>query len=93
MKRLILKFGGTSVGNIDKIQKVANLIKKKHDESNEIIIVVSAISGFTDELIKKSQLISKNFDLARLCSFVLVLNSFPTSPQSNSSYSANACFE
>jgi len=64
MKRLILKFGGTSVGNIDKIQKVANLIKKKHDEGNEIIVVVSAISGFTDELIKKSQLISKNFDLA-----------------------------
>ena len=64
MKRLILKFGGTSVGNIDKIQKVANLIKKKHDEGNEIIVVVSAISGFTDELIKKSQLISKNFNLA-----------------------------
>ena len=64
MKRLILKFGGTSVGNIDKIQKVANIIKKKHDEGNEIIVVVSAISGFTDELIKKSQLISKNFDLA-----------------------------
>ena len=64
MKRLILKFGGTSVGNIDKIQKVANLIKKKHNEGNEIIVVVSAISGFTDELIKKSQLISKNFDLA-----------------------------
>ena len=64
MTRLVLKFGGTSVGNIEKIQKVANLIKKKHDQNIELIVVVSAMSGFTNELIKKSQLISKNFDPA-----------------------------
>ena len=64
MKRLILKFGGSSVGNIDKIKKVAAIIKKRHKENNEIIVVVSAMSGFTNELIKKSQSISKNFDSA-----------------------------
>tara|TARA_B100000029_G_scaffold347273_1_gene339624 strand:- start:1595 stop:2809 length:1215 start_codon:yes stop_codon:yes gene_type:complete len=62
MKRLILKFGGTSVGTIEKIKKVANIIKKRFDEGNEIIVVVSAMSGVTDELKTKSNLISKNFD-------------------------------
>ena len=62
MKRLTLKFGGTSVGSIEKIQKVANLIKKRHQEGNEIIVVVSAMSGVTNDLTNKSNLISKNFD-------------------------------
>ena len=61
MKKLTLKFGGTSVGNIEKIKKVANIIKKRHDEGNAIIVVVSAMSGVTNELIKKASLISKNF--------------------------------
>jgi len=62
MKRLILKFGGTSVGTIEKIKKVANIIKKRLSEGNQIIVVVSAMSGVTDELKAKSDLISKNFD-------------------------------
>jgi len=62
MKRLILKFGGTSVGTIEKIKKVANIIKNRFSEGNEIIVVVSAMSGVTDELKAKSNLISKNFD-------------------------------
>jgi len=64
MKRLALKFGGTSVGTLDKIKAVANIIKKRHEEGNEIIVIVSAMSGVTNELIKKSNLISKNFDPA-----------------------------
>ena len=66
MKRLILKFGGTSVGTIEKIKKVANIVKKKSSEGNEIIVVVSAMSGVTDELKAKSDLISKNFDTKEL---------------------------
>lgn len=62
MKRLILKFGGTSVGTIEKIKKVANIVKKRLSEGNQIIVVVSAMSGVTDELKAKSDLISKNFD-------------------------------
>ena len=62
MKRLALKFGGTSVGTIDKIKKVANIIKKRHSEGNQIIVIVSAMSGDTNELEKKSNAISKNFD-------------------------------
>jgi len=62
MKKIVLKFGGTSVGTIEKIKKVANIIKKKFNEGNEIIVVVSAMAGVTDELKIKSDLISKNFD-------------------------------
>jgi len=66
MKRLVLKFGGTSVGNIEKIKKVAHIVKKRHEEGNEIIVVVSAMSGVTNELAKKASLISNNFDSKEL---------------------------
>jgi len=66
MKRLVLKFGGTSVGTIEKIKKVANIIKKRFSEDNEIIVVVSAMAGVTDELKAKSDIISKNFDEGEL---------------------------
>ena len=62
MKRLCFKYGGSSLGNVEKIRKVANIIKKRFSEGNEIIVVVSAMSGVTDELKAKSDLISKNFD-------------------------------
>ena len=48
MKRLALKFGGTSVGTIEKIQKVAQLLKKRHKESNEIIVIISAMCHFAE---------------------------------------------
>ncbi len=66
MKRLVLKFGGTSVGTIEKIKKVANIIKKRLSEGNQIIVVVSAMSGVTDELKAQSDLISENFDAKEL---------------------------
>ena len=62
MKRLVMKFGGTSVGTIEKIKKVADIIKKRFSENNQIIVVVSAMSGVTNELKSKSDSISKNFD-------------------------------
>ena len=66
MKKLTLKFGGTSVGSIEKIKKVANIVKKRKNEGNSIIVVVSAMSGTTNELKKKSNLISNNFDSSEL---------------------------
>tara|TARA_B100001123_G_scaffold138448_1_gene160842 strand:- start:1917 stop:3131 length:1215 start_codon:yes stop_codon:yes gene_type:complete len=62
MKKLVLKFGGTSVGSVEKIKNVAKIIKKRHSEGNQIIVVVSAMAGETNQLLKKSDLISKNFD-------------------------------
>ncbi len=66
MKRLVLKFGGTSVGSITKIKNVANIVNEKRKEGNEIIVVVSAMAGVTNELMKKSQEVSENFSLEEL---------------------------
>ena len=62
MSLLVLKFGGTSVGSIKKINYVAKIIKKQHHKKNKLIVVSSAMSGVTNDLIKKSKQISKNFD-------------------------------
>ena len=66
MAKKILKFGGTSVGSIERIQHVAKIIKKEHAANNEIIAVVSAMSGKTNELLKYSEDVSKNFDKREL---------------------------
>ena len=66
MIKKILKFGGTSVGTIERIQHVANIVKKEHDLGNKIIAIVSAMSGKTNELIKMSQDISEDFDKREL---------------------------
>ena len=62
MSLIVLKFGGTSVGSIKKINYVAKIIKKYHHKKNQLIVVSSAMSGVTNNLIKKSKQISKNFD-------------------------------
>ena len=62
MAKKILKFGGTSVGTIERIQHVAKIIQKEHTSGNKIIAVVSAMSGRTNELIKQSKDISLDFD-------------------------------
>ncbi len=61
MKIVVLKFGGTSVGTIEKIKKVAEIIQNHRKKSYKVIVVSSAMSGVTNELIKKSQMISENF--------------------------------
>ena len=61
MKIVVLKFGGTSVGTIEKIKKVAKIIGDYKKERYKVIVVSSAMSGVTNELIKKSYLISENF--------------------------------
>ena len=61
MKIVVLKFGGTSVGTIKKIKKVAEIIEEYKKKNYKIIVVSSAMSGVTNELIKKSKGISKNF--------------------------------
>ena len=55
----VLKFGGTSVGTLDRIQNVANIIKKIRDEGHDVIAVVSAMSGETNKLIEYAEYYSK----------------------------------
>ena len=61
MKIVVLKFGGTSVGSIDRIKKVVKIIHSYYKKKYKIIVVSSAMSGVTNELIRKSKEISSNF--------------------------------
>ncbi len=61
MKIVVLKFGGTSVGTVKKIKKVAKIIGEYRRKNYQTIVVSSAMSGVTNELIKKSREISNNF--------------------------------
>ena len=66
MAKKVLKFGGTSVGTIERIQHVAKIVKKEHDAGNKVIVVVSAMAGKTNELIKFSKKISNDFNRREL---------------------------
>jgi aspartate kinase len=61
MKIVVLKFGGTSVGTIKKIKKVAEIIADYKKRNFRVIVISSAMSGVTNELIKKSLNISRDF--------------------------------
>ncbi len=60
MVRIVKKFGGTSVGDVDRIRNVARLIKEDHDKGNQIVVVVSARSGVTNDLINRAKAINRN---------------------------------
>ncbi len=62
MVKKVLKFGGTSVGTTERIQHVANIIKKEQLAGNKVIAIVSAMAGKTNELIKLSSEISDEFN-------------------------------
>jgi aspartate kinase len=50
MARLVQKFGGTSVGDFDRIRAVAERVKRARDQGDEVAVVVSAMAGVTDRL-------------------------------------------
>src|SRR5271154_3389152 len=52
MARLVMKFGGTSVADIDRIRNVARHVKREVDAGHEVAVVVSAMSGQTDQLVQ-----------------------------------------
>src|SRR3954463_1364578 len=52
MGRLVMKFGGTSVANIDRIRNVARHVKREVDAGHDVAVVVSAMSGKTNELVE-----------------------------------------
>lgn len=51
MALIVQKYGGTSVGTVERIQNVANRVKKSRDAGNQVVVVVSAMSGETNRLI------------------------------------------
>ncbi|MCF6206222.1 MAG: aspartate kinase [Sulfurovum sp.] len=57
---VVQKYGGTSVGDLDRIENVANRVAKARDEGKDLVIVVSAMSGETNKLISYAEHFTKN---------------------------------
>ena len=62
MALIVQKYGGTSVGDVDRIKNVAQRIKKARDEGHSLVIVVSARSGVTNEHIARAKAINDRPD-------------------------------
>lgn len=57
---IVQKYGGTSVANTDRIKAVAARVVRSADEGNQVVVVVSAMSGETDKLINLAHQVSSN---------------------------------
>ena len=62
MGRLVMKFGGTSVADIDRIRNVALHIKREVDAGSQVAVVVSAMAGKTDELVDLCRQADPDYD-------------------------------
>jgi len=62
MARIVMKFGGTSVADLERIRNVAARVKRVVDAGNEVAVVVSAMSGATNQLVKWCQELSPLYD-------------------------------
>jgi len=61
MSRIVMKFGGTSVGGVDRINHVSSIVKSEVDLGNQVVVVLSAMAGETDKLINLTKDLSDNF--------------------------------
>ena len=66
MQTIVQKFGGTSVADIERIRNVARRAAKTHDQGHGVVVILSAMSGVTDSLIKKANRISATPDKREL---------------------------
>jgi len=57
---VVQKYGGTSVGSLERIENVANRVAKARQEGKDLVIVVSAMSGETNKLIEYARHFSSN---------------------------------
>jgi aspartate kinase len=62
MARIVMKFGGTSVADLDRIRNVASRVKREVEAGNEVAVVVSAMAGVTNQLVKWCQELSPLHD-------------------------------
>ena len=62
MARIVMKFGGTSVADLDRIRNVAARVKREVDAGHEVAVVVSAMSGVTNQLVGWCQALSPLHD-------------------------------
>ncbi len=62
MARIVQKFGGTSVADIQRIKNAAGRVKREIDAGNEVVVVVSAMAGTTNQLVDWTRQISSLHD-------------------------------
>ncbi|WP_407354784.1 aspartate kinase [Methanolobus sp. WCC5] len=72
--RIVMKFGGTSVENGEKIRHVAELLRQYHMEGNELVAVTSALGGVTDGLLSTAKEVSKNGKVSQVKEFIAGLS-------------------
>jgi aspartate kinase len=66
MSLIVQKFGGTSVADPERIMNVAKRVAKTYDQSNEVVVILSAMAGVTDNLIGMAQKVSESPDSREL---------------------------
>ncbi len=62
MALIVQKYGGTSVGDLDRIKNVAGRIARTYDQGNQVVVILSAMSGVTDQLIHTAEQITESPD-------------------------------
>lgn len=72
---VVQKFGGTSVGDIAKIKNVAKKVKQEIDQGNKVVVVVSAMSGVTNQLVDYCNQVSNLADEKALCEYDSIVSS------------------
>lgn len=70
MARIVMKFGGTSVADLDRIANAASRVKREVDAGNEVAVVVSAMAGVTNQLVSYVDQTSKVYDTREYDSIV-----------------------
>ena len=64
MSRIVMKFGGTSVGSVERINHVAEIVRSEVDAQNQVVVVLSAMAGETDRLVNLTKELSKDFPVS-----------------------------
>ncbi len=66
MSLIVQKFGGTSVADLDRIRNVAQRVIKTYDQGNDVVVILSAMAGITDNLLGMAQEVSATPDKREL---------------------------
>ncbi|WP_392505604.1 aspartate kinase [Rickettsia sp. 2024-CO-Wats] len=75
MALIIQKFGGTSVANIDRIKKIVPIIKTEIAKNNQVIVVVSAMAGVTNQLVTLCNEVSSLNNISQFAEYDVALSS------------------
>lgn len=72
--KIVMKFGGTSVGNGEKILHVAKLLKSYYDKGDQVVMVTSALAGVTDSLLNAADQACREGKVSSVSSFIAELS-------------------